>query len=88
MTTQTKRPTYKQLMRPRRVMTHELAPITQRIIALSPGGVLDVTPDDGKLTDERGRMASRMRTARLHTGWRYRCLTHEGRLFVVCERED
>jgi len=81
-------PQYDELIREPRPGGRSRNAITQRIIELAPGDVLDVTPRDGDIAAERSRCLSRLRTATLATGRQYATRVHGGRLYVVCKRLD
>ena len=86
--TRARKPSYKDLTANPRTGVSVPGDVTRQIIALRPGTSVDLTPDDGNLAAERSRMASRIRTARLQTGHRYRTITRGQRLYVVCDLGD
>lgn len=62
-----------------------MSPVTKRLISMRPGKRIEIGFQEGDIATERARMASRIRTAKLQTGYRYRCVTERGRLYVYCE---
>lgn len=79
-----RRVTYRDLVAGAFTRSVPISEDTKRLIRLRPGRFMDVTPEGEPIEPARARWASTIKTARVRTGRRYRVVTREGRLYVVC----